>query len=146
MGTRRWTALPAALALTIPVLVAGPARAQATGGCPEPVKGAVIEGTAGDDVLTGTAGDDIIRAGDGNDRVDGAGGNDVIHGAGGVDILLGGPGCDTLYGGDGIDFLSGGLGEDTGDGGGQVNVCDVEDPQVYWIVSYLTYYCGDAPL
>ena len=59
---------------------------------------AVINGTAGDDVLTGTGGDDIITDSEGgNDRLLGGQGDDVLTPGTGDDIVNGGRGDDTLY-------------------------------------------------
>ena len=146
MAKTKMRYLMAALVLLLPVLVAGPAGAtESIVICPSAVPGDVIEGDAGDNHLVGTIGDDVIRAGAGNDTVDGGGGNDVIRGGGGFDTLLGGSGCDTLYGGDDEDYLDGGPGTDTGYGGEAFNTCEVENPEVYSIVSYATY-CSDTPL
>ncbi|MGI9324645.1 MAG: DUF4347 domain-containing protein [Pseudomonadales bacterium] len=48
---------------------------------------AVINGTAGDDVLTGTAAADIISADAGNDTLDGGGGSDQLLGEAGDDVF-----------------------------------------------------------
>ncbi|HSL66183.1 MAG TPA: hypothetical protein VK874_16130, partial [Gaiellaceae bacterium] len=84
-----------------------PGRPPTTPGAPQPPAagsaGALITGTAGNDVLVGTPRRDVIVAGGGNDRIAGLGGNDVIYG---------GPGNDTIYGGAGNDLLNGGAGDD----------------------------------
>lgn len=83
--------------------------------------GAVIYGTAGDDVIVGTSGqdeihgrsgNDIICAGPGNDLVIGGGGDDVLFGEGGADLLSGGTGHDVAYGNSGGDRIRGGAGND----------------------------------
>jgi Ca2+-binding RTX toxin-like protein len=48
---------------------------------------AVINGTAGDDVLMGTAGDDVITADAGNDVLIGSGGSDQLLGEAGADMF-----------------------------------------------------------
>ncbi len=74
---------------------------------------AVINGTAGNDVIAGTTLDDIIDGGAGNDRINGGAGNDIIYGGLGADTLTGDAGNDILYGGDGNDGFFGGGGNDT---------------------------------
>ena len=74
---------------------------------------AIINGTAGNDVITGTTADDVIDGGAGNDRINGGAGNDVIRGGLGADTLTGDAGNDTLYGGDGNDGFFGGGNDDT---------------------------------
>ena len=59
-------------------------------------------------VIDGTAGDDIIDAADGT-TVEG----DTLNGLGGNDVLDGGLGDDTLDGGTGADHMIGGDGDDT---------------------------------
>lgn len=68
---------------------------------------AVLQGTAGDDVLSGSQGGDVIRAGAGDDYVDGHG-----AGAGQVDRLEGGDGNDQIVMGARV-VASGGAGADT---------------------------------
>ncbi len=68
---------------------------------------AVINGTAGDDVLLGTEFDDVLN---------GLAGNDVLYGRAGDDSLFGGSGIDTLVGHGGDDMLEGGAGADSLDG------------------------------
>ena len=53
------------------------------------IKGSLLIGNRGDDILSGSAGWDIIDGGDGND---------LIHGGNGRDILKGGNGSDELHG------------------------------------------------
>jgi Ca2+-binding RTX toxin-like protein len=68
---------------------------------------AVLQGTAGDDVMSGSQGGDVIRAGAGDDYVDGHG-----AGAGQVDRLEGGDGNDYIVLGARV-VASGGAGADT---------------------------------
>ena len=94
------------------VLVAGPARAQATcNGLVATIEAApgetVIEGTSGDDVIVGTADDDMIDGGGGNDVICGGAGDDLIFGGRGDDVILGDTGADDLFGGAGDDDLNG---------------------------------------
>ncbi|MDT4840947.1 Bifunctional hemolysin/adenylate cyclase [compost metagenome] len=65
--------------------------------------GALVVGTAGNDVLSGTAF---------SDQIQGLDGNDILNGLAGDDILDGGAGIDTLRGGLGADRMLGGLGND----------------------------------
>ncbi|OWJ90115.1 heme peroxidase [Pseudomonas sp. A46] len=67
------------------------------------VAGALMLGTAGNDVLNGTAGADEIQGGGGNDRLNGLAGNDVLNGGVGNDVLIGGGGADQMAGGVGND-------------------------------------------
>jgi Ca2+-binding RTX toxin-like protein len=148
MTVRTWTSALAALLLTTAGLTVGSGTpAHATESCPNSMVGTILRGTADDDVLVGTSGDDWIAGLDGDDVIVGAGGNDVILGGSGNDVIGGGDGCDTLYGGDGNDILTGGDGTDTGNGGTGVNICEVEDPQVYHAaVQYLgVVLCADLP-
>jgi hypothetical protein len=65
---------------------------------------AVIQGTAGDDLLVGTAADEHIVGGDGDDTLQGGGGRDLLEGGAGNDIIevtgeataVGGTGADTF--------------------------------------------------
>ncbi|WP_036992890.1 calcium-binding protein, partial [Metapseudomonas furukawaii] len=68
------------------------------------VAGALMLGTAGNDVLNGTAGADEIQGGGGNDTLNGLAGDDVLIGGVGSDLLVGGAGIDTMLGGAGNDF------------------------------------------
>jgi hypothetical protein len=68
---------------------------------------AVLQGTAGDDVISGSQSGDVIRAGAGDDYVDGRG-----AGAGQVDRLDGGDGNDHIVLGARV-VASGGAGADT---------------------------------
>lgn len=89
-------ALTAALALTVPLIVAGaPANAAAPTCAGEK---ATIVGNAKANKLTGTPKRDVIWAGDGNDTISGLGGNDLICAGGGADRISGGPDDDTIYG------------------------------------------------
>lgn len=74
---------------------------------------AVINGTAGNDVIVGTTDADVIDGGSGNDRINGGAGNDTLYGGLGTDTLTGDAGNDTLYGGDGNDGFFGGGNDDT---------------------------------
>ena len=104
------------------------AAEQSSFGIPGPSAGtdALINGTAGVDVLNGTAGNDTInglgdrdwiKAGGGIDTVNGGDGHDIIRGGTGNDILNGDDGQDIVRGEDGDDTLTGGLGHDTLFGG-----------------------------
>jgi Ca2+-binding RTX toxin-like protein len=95
--------------------------------------GAMVHGTAGNDVVVGTKGVDIFSGDGGSDRVclgDGqdifyswAGGGgqdqggDTAYGGKGNDTLIGEAANDKLYAGEGNDNLSGGAGADLCDGG-----------------------------
>ncbi|WP_137885651.1 peroxidase family protein [Pseudomonas sp. 2FE] len=70
---------------------------------PTELVGALIIGTAGDDVLNGTAFDDEIQGLGGNDTLNGLAGNDILSGGAGDDVLNGGAGSDTMAGGAGND-------------------------------------------
>ncbi|MHC5347851.1 peroxidase family protein [Metapseudomonas furukawaii] len=76
------------------------------------VAGALMLGTAGNDVLDGTAGDDVANGGAGNDVLNGLAGNDTLNGGTGNDVLNGAAGNDVLNGGAGNDTMSGGTGND----------------------------------
>lgn len=92
-------------------------RRKSTDPAPAP---AVIEGTAGADVLIGTSASETLRGLAGNDRIDGGAGDDRIEGGDGNDELVGGLGNDTILGGAGDDLiglLGGGGGVDRIDGG-----------------------------
>jgi Ca2+-binding RTX toxin-like protein len=78
---------------------------------------AIIDGTAGDDVLVGTSDGDTINGHGGNDGIRGREGDDVIDGGTGHDFIRGNEGDDTITGGDGDDYLDGGEGDDLLDGG-----------------------------
>jgi Ca2+-binding RTX toxin-like protein len=106
---------------------------------PEPVPGATVFGTEGDDIIdvqfvfpaevrtepgtlngtthntdvvTGNGGDDAINGGGGDDVIDGGAGDDTLNGEVGDDTLAGGSGDDTLDGGAGDDALTGGDNDD----------------------------------
>ncbi|MBM2617131.1 hypothetical protein JIG36_16380 [Actinoplanes sp. LDG1-06] len=90
------------------------------------VRGATVDGGAGNDRITsnatsdnilGGAGNDAIWGNGGNDRIDGGPGNDAISGGDYDDILFGGSGNDRIYGGNGMDQLTGGPGNDLEDAG-----------------------------
>ncbi|MEP3888887.1 MAG: calcium-binding protein [Hellea sp.] len=68
---------------------------------------AIINGTAGNDVLNGTASPDTINGLAGNDTIDGGGGADTINGGDGDDymILMWNQGSDDFFGGAGSDTL-----------------------------------------
>ena len=97
--------LTAALALSLPLLVAGvPAVAevhlavQAAAAKTCAGERATIVGNARSNKLDGTAKRDVIWAGGGNDRISGLGGNDLICAGDGADRVSGGPDHDTIYG------------------------------------------------
>ena len=80
---------------------------------------ALIEGTAGDDVICvpaprdrsafhiidAKAGDDVIIGGDGAEWIHAGAGADTVYGSGGADEITGGDGVDTIYGGAGFDTV-----------------------------------------
>jgi Ca2+-binding RTX toxin-like protein len=143
------TALVTLLLTTAGLTFAAGTPAHASDVCPAPAAGTIIWGTPDDDVLVGSSGDDWIAGLEGNDRILGAGGSDIILGGGGHDAIGGGDGCDVIYGGAGNDVINGGDGTDTADGGTGLNICEVENPQIYQAVQYATgiLFCGDyAPL
>ena len=87
---------------------------------------ALIEGTAGEDVLDGTDGDDTVRGFGSKDYIRGEGGNDLIEGGAGDDDIEGGAGNDTIIGGTGAEYMGGGEGDDlfiwsVGDGADYIN-------------------------
>jgi Ca2+-binding RTX toxin-like protein len=67
--------------------------------------GAVLFGTAGDDILTGV--DNL------NGTIYGLGGNDTINTTSGNDTIFGGDGNDVIDGGTGANTIDGGAGDDT---------------------------------
>lgn len=69
---------------------------------------ALINGTAGNNVLNGTLGDDEINGLGGHDQLFGNRGNDDLNGGSGNDTLRGGVGFDRLDGGTGADHMNGG--------------------------------------
>ena len=81
--------------------------------------GAIVYGTAGNDIIfAGNAGQIVYGLG-GDDLICGGNGKDTLYGGAGNDVLFGGNGKDTLYGGSGRDYLHGNNGKDTmyvGDG------------------------------
>src|SRR5688572_24435707 len=78
---------------------------------------AILEGTAGDDLLVGTDTADTINGAAGNDRLEGQQGDDLLDGGTGDDTLLGGEGNDSLTGGDGADAFVFGFAERVVEGG-----------------------------
>ncbi|MCG8015397.1 MAG: hypothetical protein JAY97_04205 [Candidatus Thiodiazotropha sp. 'RUGA'] len=78
-----------------------------------------LYGAEGNDQLSGGAGDDTLDGGAGDDRLMGGDGGDAIQGGEGNDVVLGEAGDDILHGGEGGDHLSGGAGIDevNGDAG-----------------------------
>lgn len=80
----------------------------------DPAVGAVVFGTAGDDVICGGAGPDSIDGQGGNDQVFGDDGEDEVTGHG---VLVGGLGGDTICGQGGVDHIDGGPGQDLLSGG-----------------------------
>jgi Ca2+-binding RTX toxin-like protein len=96
---------------------------------------AIINGTAGNDVLRDTSDDDVLNGfggndqllgGRGNDTLNGDDGNDLLVGGSGNDLLNGGAGADNLDGGNGDDQLNGGIGADTLNGGDGFNTLSGE--------------------
>jgi Ca2+-binding RTX toxin-like protein len=79
------------------------------------VRGANVDGGAGNDAITGGTGSDTLSGGDGNDRLAGGDGNDWLRGGNGNDNLLGNGGNDRLDGGNNSDVMIGGAGNDTAD-------------------------------
>jgi Ca2+-binding RTX toxin-like protein len=73
---------------------------------------ALINGTAGNNILNGTLGDDEINGLGGHDQLFGNRGNDLLNGGTGNDTLRGGVGSDQLNGGTGADDMYGGDGND----------------------------------
>ena len=51
------------------------------------IRGAVLEGGKGNDVINGAAGDDTLRGGDGTDELTGSTGGDTIEGGDGNDLV-----------------------------------------------------------
>ena len=92
--------------MTIRLTRALPVAALLAVGVAAPAAAAMINGTAGPDVLVGTSTADTIR---------GYAGDDTLRGKGGADNLYGGRGADRLYPGDDVktDVLRGGPGADT---------------------------------
>ena len=90
---------------------------------------AIINGTAGPDILLGTAvADKINGLGDGDTLV-GFAGNDILNGDAvrgpeGNDTLIGGSGNDRLNGRGGNDWLVGGTGNDILNGGTGIDIAD----------------------
>ncbi|MBH9579396.1 DUF4214 domain-containing protein [Inhella proteolytica] len=64
-------------------------------------------------LINGTAGNDVIKGGSQGDIIYGLAGNDVIDGGLGIDSLYGGEGNDTLWTLHNIDTIDGGPGLDT---------------------------------
>jgi Ca2+-binding RTX toxin-like protein len=85
-------------------------------------KMAIVNGTAGDDLLNGTSGSDSIYGSGGNDTISGLEGNDIIFGGDGDDNLFGGEGNDSLYSDAGAGLIWGGAGSDSIYGNGSWNV------------------------
>lgn len=69
---------------------------------------AVINGSAGGDLIAGGLNDDRINGNSGNDRIWAGSGHDTVDGGVGDDTILGNMGNDSLLGGDGNDSISGG--------------------------------------
>jgi Ca2+-binding RTX toxin-like protein len=76
------------------------------------VRGFIINGGLGDDLITGGAGNDHLIGGRGIDRLNGGEGNDYLKGYDGDDFLQGGDGNDSLDGGNGQDTMIGNSGTD----------------------------------
>lgn len=98
-----------------------------------------LAGGNGNDIINGDSDGDSIEGNGGSDTIDGGQGQDLISGGAGADAVLGGSDGDTICGDDGDDgTLNGGSGNDTiwggsgsndyGDGGIDVDYCDVENP------------------
>ena len=107
---------------------------------------ALINGTAGNNVLNGTLGDDVINGLGGHDQLFGDRGNDELNGGSGNDTLRGGVGSDQLNGGTGADHMNGGDGDDfyTVDNVGDVaqESFDDVDAGFDWVDSSVTYSLG----
>lgn len=73
---------------------------------------AIVNGTAGNDLLSGTASIDSIDGEGGNDSISGFEGNDTIRGGAGDDYLFGDGGSDTIFSDAGQDMIWGGAGSD----------------------------------
>jgi Ca2+-binding RTX toxin-like protein len=69
------------------------------------LKGATIDGGAGDDIITGSPKKDVVRGGAGNDRLTGFKGDETIEGQDGNDVMIwnNGDGKDVNEGGAGVD-------------------------------------------
>jgi len=102
---------------------------------------AIINGTAGDDVLNGTAGDDVIAGGRGNDFLYGGKGDDVLNGGFGDDQLVSSEGNDTLTGGAGKDVFAVWLDRETGT---SVHITDFDPAQDTLQFGYFPNYPADA--
>lgn len=72
-----------------------------------------MNGFGGHDQLFGNRGNDTLNGGSGNDKLDGGVGNDTLNGQAGADTMRGGSGYDYLDGGTGADTMNGGDGDDT---------------------------------
>jgi len=82
----------------------------------------VIDGGAGMDSLYGNAGDDAILGGDGNDWIQDSSGDNALSGGAGSDRVYAGAGDDTVAGGEDADVIYGEAGADTllGDAGADI--------------------------
>jgi RTX calcium-binding nonapeptide repeat (4 copies) len=86
------------------------------------IRGSIIYGDEGSDILIGSAGNDYLNGGRGNDKYDGREGADVIweepnierslvsnddriSGGPGEDYIMSGEGSDTIYGGSGNNWI-----------------------------------------
>ncbi|HYO07634.1 MAG TPA: hypothetical protein VER17_01555 [Tepidisphaeraceae bacterium] len=85
------------------------------------VRGARIDGGAGNDTINGSADTDVLIGGSGRDQLFGFDGDDLLYGGGGSDYLLGGAGRDELFGQAGADTLSGAGGNDRLVGGSEID-------------------------
>lgn len=121
-GTRRTDSLKATWNLT---LVLGPVCTVSAADLPsyDPLVGAVLDGTSGNDVICGGDGPDTIHGNGGTDQVFGGAGGDRIEASGtldggdGADTICGSAAADTIRGGNGGDVIAGGPGADVIDGG-----------------------------
>src|SRR5919204_267854 len=91
------------------------------------LKGDVLYGGAGDDVLRGSNGPDILIGNHGDDRLSGGVGADDLIGGRGDDSLQGKVGNDALHGSPGDDTLVDVAGDDSLFGGADPDLLDARD-------------------
>ena len=89
--------------------------------------GCTVTGAAGVALIEGTAGDDVLCVPDRDDWrafhiIDAKGGNDTVLGGAGVEWVYGGDGDDTIWGNGGDDRIVAGAGIDTVRGGAGMDV------------------------